>query len=87
MVFIWAYKACPCCGRVVPDSRRDEPGKCEVCNVTRTYLDEMPIGWDAPYEVRDKQGNLKRITTLWMFAWESRPPEKLCVHERKGLKL
>jgi hypothetical protein len=87
--FVWAYKQCPCCKRVVPDSRKDEPGRCELCNVTRTYLDGPPIGWDQPYEVRDAKGKLKRITTLWYRSWENREPAKFCKHEKaakeKGL--
>lgn len=85
--FIWAYKGCSCCGRVLPDSRKDQLGKCNVCRVPRVLVDK-PIGWDTPLEIYDEEeGSVTRVTTLWMYAWTNRPPEKLCKHEKKGLGL
>lgn len=79
MAFLWHYKACPCCGATMPDSRVDQLGACQVCERPRVLLDGPPEGW---FE-RIVAGSRPMTTTRWMHEWRNRPVDQLCPHERK----
>lgn len=84
MPFQWHYKACPCCGSVIPDSRRDQLGSCQLCGTARELLASPPDGWFEQVEIKEK-GKLPRLTTRWMHEWRNRGDHDMCRHERKAL--
>lgn len=83
MPFEWFYGRCPCCGRVVPDSRSDDLGECELCQKPRVLIDGPPEDWDVFIQEESKSGNLKAPRSQWVVSFENRSKEELCPHELK----
>jgi hypothetical protein len=83
MAFEWHYAECPCCRAVIPDSRPDDLGECQLCSTPRVLLDGPPADWFEILQEVDDRGRVRKPRSAHQERWENRPIQERCQHERR----